>query len=112
MSYGGTLTETLTRNGHNKTKILVREEKSIIAPNLTETSVDFSQENEKEIRRTLWLRDKFQLEESEKLLESCSAALVRKILLQGRLYVTSRNLIFYWRPRRSFLRLLIIEVEP
>lgn len=65
----------------------------------SETIVDLSKENEnensKEFLRLSRLRKEFQLEESEKLLESCSAALVRIILLQGRLYVTTRNIIFY-----------------
>lgn len=45
--------------------------------------------------QTVWLRNKFSLEESDTLLDSCSGALVRKILLQGRVYITSSSICFY-----------------
>ena len=45
--------------------------------------------------QTAWLRNKFDLEESDTLLDSCSGALVRKILLQGRVHITSSSICFY-----------------
>lgn len=45
--------------------------------------------------QTAWVRSKFDLEETDALLDSCSAALVRKIMLQGRLHITSSHMCFY-----------------
>lgn len=45
--------------------------------------------------QTAWVRNKFGLDESEELLDSCSAALVQKIMLQGRLHITTSSLCFY-----------------
>jgi len=47
------------------------------------------------IEHASWVRTKFNLDESDSLLDSCSAALVRKIMLQGRLHITSSSLCFY-----------------
>lgn len=43
----------------------------------------------------LWLRQKFDFQESEQLIASFSAALFRHILLQGRMYITSSSICFY-----------------
>ncbi len=45
--------------------------------------------------QTAWVRNKFDLDESDTLLESCSAALVQKIMLQGRLHITNSSICFY-----------------
>lgn len=45
--------------------------------------------------QTAWVQNKFELEESDSLLDSCSAALVKKIMLQGRLHITSTAICFY-----------------
>eukprot|EP00178_Gracilaria_changii_P006257 TRINITY_DN2073_c0_g1_i1.p2 TRINITY_DN2073_c0_g1~~TRINITY_DN2073_c0_g1_i1.p2 ORF type:complete len:619 (+),score=101.48 TRINITY_DN2073_c0_g1_i1:1690-3546(+) len=42
-----------------------------------------------------WVRNKFSLAESEQLLASFSAALVKHILLQGRIHITTTALCFY-----------------
>lgn len=45
--------------------------------------------------QTAWVISKFELDESDTLLDSCSAALVRKIMHQGRLHITSSYMCFY-----------------
>lgn len=45
--------------------------------------------------QTAWVRQKFDLDESDVLRESCSAALVQKIMLQGRLHITDTCMCFY-----------------
>lgn len=57
---------------------------------------------ERQLRNTAeqiaWLRGKFDLKTSEQLIASFSAALLRhRILLQGRLYITTSHICFYTR---------------
>lgn len=56
---------------------------------------------ERQLRTTIeqenWLRSKFDLQPTEKLIASFSAALLRHILLQGRIYITTSHICFYTR---------------
>lgn len=45
----------------------------------------------------IWVRQKFDLPDTEQLIASFSAALVKSILLQGRIYITSTTICFYTR---------------
>lgn len=53
------------------------------------------------VEQASWLRRKFDLPEQEEMLASFSAALSRKILLQGRMYITSERICFYSRILRK-----------
>lgn len=45
--------------------------------------------------QTVHMRERFDLPTDDELLASCSAALLKRILLQGRLYITTHHICFY-----------------
>lgn len=76
--------------------------------NLEESNVTASQKSTKKIKKeerakrlaaetAVWVREQFQLDPSDQLVASFSAALVKSILLQGKLHVTTSALCFYSR---------------
>lgn len=66
--------------------------------------------------QVVWLRHKFSLPATDQLLTSFSAALLRHILLQGRMYITTSRICFYTRifgkvTKESFLFSSLARVE-
>lgn len=69
-------------------------------PNVSSDPTSKGARNRKESRlaaEEAWVREKFDLPDSEQLIASFSAALLRHILLQGRLYITTSAICFYAR---------------
>lgn len=66
--------------------------------------------------QTTRMHERFDLSTEDQLLASCSAALLKKILLQGRLYITTHHIFFYTNifgkvTREAFPYISLAQVE-
>ncbi len=50
---------------------------------------------DKKSEKQEWLKKEFDLDETDELLDSCSGALLRTVLVQGKIHVTKNYLLFY-----------------